>query len=112
MNREEFRKKMETYTVMPDNMMSNILALDLKNTKKNEIYIVAMEELSELQKEISKELRGQGDRDGILEELADAMIVCGNIMNLQEITDNELRTAVSIKLDRILGNLVEKENAR
>lgn len=71
-----------------------------------------MEELSELQKEISKELRGQGDRDGILEELADAMIVCGNIMNLQEITDNELRTAVSIKLDRILGNLVEKENAR
>lgn len=35
MNREEFRKKMETYTVMPDNMMSNILALDLKNTKKN-----------------------------------------------------------------------------
>lgn len=111
MNREEFRKKMATYTSMTDDMMSNIQALNLKNTKKSEIYIIAMEELSELQKEISKELRGQGDRDGILEELADVLIVCGNVVNLQEITDNELRTATSIKLDRILENLVEKENA-
>lgn len=92
------------------NMMSNIQALHLKNTKKSEIYIVAMEELSELQKEISKELRGQGDRDGILEELADVMIVCGNIMNLQKITDAELRAATAVKLDRILSKLVEKEN--
>lgn len=111
MNREEFRKKMAIYTAMTDDMMSNIQALNLKNTKKSEIYIIAMEELSSLQKEISKELRGQGDRDGILEELADVLIVCGNVVNLQEITDNELRTATSIKLDRILKNLVEKENA-
>lgn len=110
MNREEFRKKMKTHTIMTDDMMENIQALHLKNTKKSEIYIVAMEELSELQKEISKELRGQGDRDGILEELADVMIVCGNIMNLQKITDAELRAATAIKLDRILSKLVEKEN--
>lgn len=64
MDREEFKKKMENHTVMTDDMMSNIQALHLKNTKKSEIYIVAMEELSELQKEISKELRGQGDRTG------------------------------------------------
>lgn len=110
MDREEFKKKMENHTVMTDDMMSNIQALHLKNTKKSEIYIVAMEELSELQKEISKELRGQGDRDGILEELADVMIVCGNIMNLQKITDAELRAATAVKLDRILSKLVEKEN--
>lgn len=110
MDREEFKKKMKTHTIMTDDMMSNIQALHLKNTKKSEIYIVAMEELSELQKEISKELRGQGDRDGILEELADVMIVCGNIMNLQKITDAELRAATAIKLDRILSKLVEKEN--
>ena len=110
MDREEFKKKIENHTVMTDDMMSNIQALHLKNTKKSEIYIVAMEELSELQKEISKELRGQGDRDGILEELADVMIVCGNIMNLQKITDAELRAATAVKLDRILSKLVEKEN--
>lgn len=111
MNRKEFRKKMDNYTVMTDDMMSNIQALHLKSTKKSEIYIVAMEELSELQKEISKELRGQGDRDGILEELADVMIVCGNIMNLQKITDAELRAATSIKLERIVSKLVKKENS-
>lgn len=103
MDREEFKKKMENHTVMTDDMMSNIQALHLKNTKKSEIYIVAMEELSELQKEISKELRGQGDRDGILEELADVMIVCGNIVNLQKITDAELSAATAVKLDRILS---------
>lgn len=112
MNREEFRKKMATYNVMTDDMMSNIQTLNLINTKKSEIYIVAMEELSELQNEISKELHGQGDRDGILEELADVLIVCGNVVNIQKITDNELRTATAIKLERILENLVEKESAR
>ena len=111
MNRKEFREKMNDYTVMTDAMMENIQALHLKNTSKKEIYIVAMEELAELQKEISKELRGQGDRDGILEELADVMIVCANIMNLQRISDVELRTATAIKLDRILSKLVEKENS-
>lgn len=109
MDREEFKKKMENYTVMTDDMMSNIQALHLKSTKKSEIYIVAMEELSELQKEISKELRGQGDRDGILEELADVMIVCGNIMNLQNITDAEIRAATAVKLERIVDKLVKKE---
>lgn len=111
MNRKEFREKMNNYTVMTDEMMENIQALHLKNTSKKEIYIVAMEEMAELQKEISKELRGQGDRDGILEELADVMIVCANIMNLQRISDVELRTATAIKLDKILSKLVEKENA-
>lgn len=110
MNRKEFREKMNNYTVMTDAMMENIQALHLKNTSKKEIYIVAMEEMAELQKEISKELRGQGDRDGILEEIADVMIVCANIMNLQRISDVELRTATAIKLDRILSKLVEKEN--
>ena len=110
MNRKEFKEKMKSHIVMTDDMMSNIQALHLQNTKKSEIYIVAMEKLSELQKEISKELRGQGDRDGILEELADVMIVCGNIMNLQKITDAELRAATAVKLDRILSKLVKKEN--
>ena len=110
MDREEFKKKMDNPIVMTGAMMENILALHRASTKKSKIYIVAMEELSELQKEISKELRGQGDRDGILEELADVAIVCGNIMNLQKITDVELRAATAIKLDRILSKLVEKEN--
>lgn len=33
MDREEFKKKIENHTVMTDDMMSNIQALHLKNTK-------------------------------------------------------------------------------
>ena len=37
--------------------------------------VVALEELSEAQKEICKFLRGQGDREHLAEELADAEIM-------------------------------------
>ncbi len=37
--------------------------------------VVALEELSEVQKELCKFLRGQGDKDHLAEEIADANIV-------------------------------------
>ena len=46
-------------------MLPTILCLERRN------LIIVREELSELSKEISKELRGQGDKYNILEELAD-----------------------------------------
>lgn len=42
--------------------------------KANQL-VVALEELSEAQKEICKFLRGLGDRDHLAEEIADATIV-------------------------------------
>ena len=68
-----------------------------------------MEEMSELQKEVSKQLRGLGDRDGILEEIADVTIVLGNITSLQGITEDELKRAVEVKLERILAKTANKE---
>lgn len=109
MNREKFKEQMKFPPQMSKDTIENIQTLHLAHTDASEIYIVAMEEMAELQKEISKELRGQGDRDGILEELADVMIVCGNIGSLQGFTENELARAVEIKLERILKNMAEKE---
>lgn len=37
--------------------------------------IVAIEELSELQKELSKHLRGDGNKDHLAEEIADVLIM-------------------------------------
>ena len=110
MNREEFKEKMQIPPRMDKDTIENIQRLYVACTDESEIYIVAMEEMAELQKEISKELRGQGERNGILEELADVMIVCGNIGRLQGFTENELARAVEIKAERILKNIVEKEN--
>ena len=42
--------------------------------------IVAMEEMSELQKEISKDIRGDGNRCHIAEEIADVQIMLEQLM--------------------------------
>ena len=41
--------------------------------------IVAIEELSELQKELTKQLRGDGDINHLSEEMADVYIVLGQL---------------------------------
>ena len=37
--------------------------------------VVAIEEMSELQKELSKFIRGKGNRDNLIEEVADVLIM-------------------------------------
>ena len=109
MDREKFKEQMKIPCRMSKETMNNIQVLHIANTDDKEIYIVAMEEMAELQKEVSKQLRGLGDRDGILEEIADVMIVLGNITSLQGITEDELKRAVEIKLERILAKTANKE---
>lgn len=47
--------------------------------------IVAIEELSELQKELCKSLRGQTDKEHIAEEIADVQIMMEQMMILYEL---------------------------
>jgi len=47
--------------------------------------VVAIEELSELQKELCKSLRGQTDRRHIAEEIADVQIMLEQMMILYEL---------------------------
>lgn len=109
MDREKFKEQMKIPCRMSKETMNNIQVLHIANTDDKEIYIVAMEEMAELQKEVSKQLRGLGDRDGILEEIADVTIVLGNLMSLQGITEDELKRAVEVKLERILAKTANTE---
>ena len=110
MNREVFKEEMKKTSVpMPDGLRTSIMTLHRSSVAQQEIYIVAMEELSELQKEISKTLRGIGERDGLLEEIADVIIVIDNIRHLQDIGDLELDRALTVKLERLLDKTVKKE---
>ena len=109
MDREKFKEQMKKPSWMSTETMNNIQVLHITNTDEKEIYIVAMEEMAELQKEVSKQLRGLGDRDGILEEIADVTIVLGNITCLQGITEDELKRAVEVKLERILAKTANEE---
>ena len=61
--------------------------------------IVAIEELSELQKELTKWLRGKGTREGLMEEMADVFIM---LNQLELIFGNPTEEEIA-KLERLEG---------
>ena len=66
--------------------------------------IVMIEEFSEAQKELSKFLRGKGDEEGLLEEMADVQICILKYQRLFGISDELLNRAMCIKLDEFDEN--------
>ncbi|MBQ0097372.1 MAG: hypothetical protein KBS62_00335 [Oscillospiraceae bacterium] len=75
---------------------------------KEHQIIVAIEELSELQKELTKFLRGQENYKGISEEIADAEIV---IDQLKLIFGNQKQVDEyrQFKVDRLLKKIIGEQ---
>lgn len=67
-----------------------------------------MEELAELTKEISKELRGKGDYINILEELADVQLGIYYVQETCGIETDKLHKAMKIKMSRLNDVLQEQ----
>jgi len=61
---------------------------------------VCIEELSELQKEICKDLRGKGDIEHITEELADVLIICSELAHIYKIDEENLNKWIEYKINR------------
>lgn len=70
--------------------------------------IVAIEELSECQKEICKALRGKGDREHLAEEIADARICLEQMVYFFGL-DEEVDSWMDSKIKR-LDNKLKKLN--
>jgi NTP pyrophosphatase (non-canonical NTP hydrolase) len=68
------------------------------NPRGHRNLIIVMEELSELSKEISKELRGKGDSTNILEELADVQLGIYYVQEICNITNKDLNKAMNVKM--------------
>ena len=66
--------------------------------------IVALEELSEAQKEICKCLRGKASVNHLAEEVADAAIMLEQISMIYEIEDS-VRSHIDAKVQRLADNL-------
>lgn len=75
------------------------------NPRGHRNLIIVMEELSELSKEISKELRDKGDKISILEELADVQLCIYYVQEICGISNEDLNKAMSVKTKRIEGVL-------
>ena len=101
MDREEFKKKMRSNDTAASKLeVKNAIGDILKSETPITNCVICMEELAELQQEISKQLRNKGDSYGLLEELADVYICLEMLKKMFSYTDNEIARAVKIKLDR------------
>ena len=63
--------------------------------------VVAIEELSELQKEISKFIRCKGDILGLKEEIADVYIVLEQLKIIYNISDYDIDSYKKFKIDKL-----------
>ena len=101
MDREAFEKKMlKDDATASKEEVKMVIGDMLKSETPRTNCIICMEELAELQKEISKQLRNKGDSYGLLEELADVYICLEMLKKMFNYSSDEIARAVEIKLDR------------
>lgn len=105
MNRSRFIQKMKKDIQLSEKERRQIIRRSLQKHPWKLKCTVAMEEFAELQQQISKQIRGCGDRIGLLEEMADVHICLNFLESIFDIKSEELQKAIDIKLDRERGNL-------
>ena len=111
MDRLEFEDKLRAALPMTRESIDKILIESVNsnlkdgNPRGHRNLIIVMEELSELSKEISKELRGKGDPTGIIEELADVQLGIYYVQEIVGISDEAVQKAMSVKMDRLCSVL-------
>ena len=72
--------------------------------------IIACEELSELQKEICKHLRGKGNREHIIEEMADVQLMLDEMKVFFNISQDDLYKVKRKKILRTQKIFLESES--
>lgn len=69
--------------------------------------IISIEECSELQKTITKYLRGKGDYENICEEMADVIICLDWLQHILDIKNEDIQKWIEYKTERTLGRIQE-----
>lgn len=80
------------------------LLLNSKSNTENKAIII--EELSELQKEITKDIRKKLNKEHLLEEMADVVIVLHMAKEIYNISESELDKVINKKMERNLSRLL------
>lgn len=70
--------------------------------------MVAIEEMSELTKELVKFMRGEHNTDAIAEEIADVEIMLRQMKIIYDIKDEDVEKLMVIKLKRLKERMEEK----
>jgi len=70
---------------------------------------VAIEEMSELTKEICKHIRGKENRAEIVEEMADVFIMLANLQSMFYVSERELNRIITEKQERLKNRMEGEE---
>lgn len=81
----------------------------IKTYGKKAQKLMAIEEMSELTKEICKDFRGMLDREHLIEEMADVLVTIDQLILMYEIDDVTVFNACCKKIERLKERL-EKQN--
>lgn len=100
MNRYRFMQGLKSKEELSEKERRRILRQSVAKDPWKLKCTIVMEELAELQQQISKQVRGYGDRIGLLEEMADAYICLNFLESIFDIKPEELQKAIDVKLQR------------
>lgn len=100
MNRNRFLQGLKSNIQLSEKERRRIIRRSLQKHSWKTKCTVAMEEFAELQQQISKQVRGYGDRIGLLEEMADAYICLNFLESIFDIKPEDLQKAIDVKLER------------
>lgn len=100
MNRNRFIQGLKSNIQLSEKERRRIIRKSLQKYPWKTKCTVAMEEFAELQQQISKQVRGYGDRIGLLEEMADAYICLNFLESIFDIKPEDLQKAIDVKLER------------
>lgn len=79
---------------------ANVFFKELINKYGKQQLVVAIEELSELQKEICKSLRDKTNLSNLCEEIADVYIMLAQLKIFYDIADTEINKVIDQKIER------------
>lgn len=100
MNRSKFIQGLKSNIQLSEKERRRILRGTVKKYPWKLNCTIAMEEFAELQQQISKQIRGYGDKLGLLEEMADAYICLSLLESIFDIKPEELQKAMDVKFQR------------
>lgn len=106
MNRSRFIQGLKSDIQLSEKERRRIIRNSIKKYPWKLKCTVAMEEFAELQQQVSKQIRGYGDKLGLLEEIADAYICLSFLESIFDVNPEDLQKAIDVKLQR------ERENCR
>lgn len=106
MNRSRFIQGLKSDIQLSEKERRRIIRNSIKKYPWKLKCTVAMEEFAELQQHVSKQIRGYGDKLGLLEEIADAYICLSFLESIFDVKPEDLQKAIDVKLQR------ERENCR